>query len=61
MKVIKVTEAAYNVLAALSEETEKPISEVASTLIINKDREIRISERVVKELITRGNTEKVTE
>lgn len=55
MKVIKITEEAYKVLVALSEEVEKPISEVASTLIVNKDREIRMCERVAKELMVGSN------
>lgn len=50
MKVIKITDDAYKAVVALSKEVEKPISEVASMLIINKDKEIRLTEKVIKEL-----------
>lgn len=58
MKVIKITDDAYKAVVALSKEVEKPISEVASMLIINKDKEIRLTEKVIKELAVED--EKVT-
>ena len=58
MKVIKITDDAYKSVVALSKEVEKPISEVASMLIINKDKKIRLTEKVIKELEVEG--EKVT-
>lgn len=58
MKAIKITDDAYKVVVALSKEVKKPISEVASMLIINKDKKIRLTEKVIKELEVEG--EKVT-
>lgn len=55
MKVIKISDEAYNVVLSLAEEVERPISEVASMLIINKDRCVRMSEKTIKMLEVDSN------
>lgn len=50
MKTIKISDEAYQVVNALAKETKLNISDVASTLIINKDNQIQMGEKVVKTL-----------
>lgn len=49
-KVIKISDEAYQILRDLSVQTEDSISNIASFLIINKNREIRFSERTVRDI-----------
>ena len=51
-EVIRISKSAYQILSALSEETKSPISDIASTLIVCKDMELRLSEKVIKSIET---------
>lgn len=55
MKAIKISDEAYNAVSLLADEVDRPISEVASMLIINKDRCIRMSEKTIKTLEVDSN------
>ncbi len=50
MKVVKVSDDAYQILETLAKETESSIAEVASKLIINKDYQLRMGSRNVKNI-----------
>lgn len=54
MRVIKVNDEAYYILEHLAKETESTIAEVASKLIINKDKQLRFENRVVKNISIAG-------
>lgn len=51
MKVVKVSDDTYKILEALAKETECSIAKVASKkLIINKDHQLRMGSRNVKNI-----------
>lgn len=53
MKVIKVSDEAYEILEKISEETMTPISSIASKFIKDKDKQLYFKERVIKEIAER--------
>lgn len=46
--IIRVSDHAYEILCALSDETEMPISNVASMLIEHKDEALKLSVKGIK-------------
>ena len=51
MKTIKISDEAYQVIKTLADDTERNISDVASMLIINKNNQIQMGEKIVKTLV----------
>lgn len=55
MKAIKISDEAYRVISLLAKQVDMPISKVASLVIVNKDKQIRMAEKTVSTLIVESS------